>query len=75
MMLLTARNLTTDELSVLRSELDRQRRRYRADPAAADRLISVGESAVDETLDPVELAAFTAVARAILNLDEVLCKS
>ena len=45
-----------------------------ADPEAAKALIAVGESAPDETLDAVEVAAWTMIANLILNLDEVLNK-
>ena len=45
-----------------------------ADPEAAKKLITVGESAPDETLDAVEVAAWTMIANLILNLDEVLNK-
>ena len=38
------------------------------------RLLRVGESPADRTLDPVELAAYTAVASVILNLDEAITK-
>ena len=45
-----------------------------ADPEAAKALITVGESAPDETLDAVEVAAWTMITNLILNLDEVLNK-
>ena len=45
-----------------------------ADPEAAKVLIAVGESSPDETLDAVEVAAWTMIANLILNLDEVLNK-
>ena len=45
-----------------------------ADPEAAKELITVGESEPDETLDAVEVAAWTMIANLILNLDEVLNK-
>ena len=45
-----------------------------ANPEAAKALITVGESSPDETLDAVEVAAWTMIANLILNLDEVLNK-
>ena len=45
-----------------------------ADPEAAKALIAVGESPPDETLEAVEVAAWTMIANLILNLDEVLNK-
>jgi mono/diheme cytochrome c family protein len=58
-------------LDVLRSDRDR----FRADPAAARRLLAVGESPRDDRLDAAEHAAWTTVASVILNLDEVLNKN
>jgi hypothetical protein len=52
--------------------LETFRQRYRSDPAAALKLVNSGESARNENLDAAELAAYTAVASLILNLDEVL---
>ena len=45
-----------------------------ADPEAAEKLIAIGESPPDETLNAVEVAAWTMIANLILNLDEVLNK-
>jgi hypothetical protein len=47
---------------------------FEADGAAATALISVGKSQPDENLDEVILAAHTAVASVILNLDETVTK-
>ena len=43
-------------------------------PEEAQRLVSTGEFGVDTGLDPVQLAAYTAVASMVLNLDEVVTK-
>jgi hypothetical protein len=48
--------------------------RFGADPAAAKKLLAVGESPRDTTLDEAELAAWTTVANTILNLDETITK-
>ncbi len=48
---------------------------YRADVASAKKLIAVGESKPDATIDPVELAAWTLTANLVLNLDEVINKN
>ena len=42
---------------------------------AAQQYIAVGESEPDDSLDPVELAAWTMVANLVLNLDEVVSKN
>ena len=47
---------------------------YQADREAAKKLIAVGESKPDATLDPSELAAWTMTANLILNLEEVITK-
>ena len=47
---------------------------FRKDRRAAARLVAVGESARDARLDVAELAAWTTVASAILNLDETITK-
>jgi hypothetical protein len=67
-----ARTPTPSELAVLRRGLERYRAAYRADREAALRLIRHGESAPDPNLDPAELAAYTACAGVILNLDETI---
>jgi len=47
---------------------------YQANRNAARELVSVGESPRDATLNAAELAAYTAVANMMLNLDEVVAK-
>jgi hypothetical protein len=72
--LATARRPTARELAVLKDVLDRQRAIFHADGEAAARLLAVGEAPRNEQLDAVELAAWTMLASAILNLDETLTK-
>jgi hypothetical protein len=48
---------------------------YRADENAARQLLMVGEAEVLPELDPAELAAWTMVARALLNLDETMTRN
>jgi hypothetical protein len=73
--LATARTPRGAELAVLQRLHDRQLATYRKDPKAALKLLSVGESNRDETLDPADLAAWTMVASTILNLDETVNKN
>jgi hypothetical protein len=70
----TARIPTAVELGVLAQGLNRQEQRFRGDPGAAERFIRNGESALDAKINPVELAAYTAMAGVILNLDETITK-
>jgi hypothetical protein len=72
--LATGRAPRKAELNVLRAGLDRHRAHYRANRKAALALVRAGEAPRDETLDVAELAAHTAVASVILNLDEVITK-
>ncbi|HXW04994.1 MAG TPA: DUF1553 domain-containing protein [Vicinamibacterales bacterium] len=72
--LATARTPSGREVGVLRDLLRRQRALFRKDPRAARQLLSVGESPRDARLDAVEIAAWTTVASAVLNLDETITK-
>jgi len=47
---------------------------FRGNAKAAGSLISVGNAKADEQIDPAELAAMTAIASVILNLDETVTK-
>ena len=62
------------ELSALTRALGEFRARYAAAPDDARALIKVGESPAPMELDPVELATWTMLASAILNLDAVLTR-
>jgi mono/diheme cytochrome c family protein len=62
------------ELQVLLDDLNDHLARFRGDAKAAQSLISAGESPRDAKLDAAELAAYTAVAGLILNLDEAITK-
>jgi hypothetical protein len=72
--LATARRPRPAELRVLCAGLEHHLGRYRGDRAAALELLGAGESPRDGRLDPGELAAYTAMASLILNLDEVITK-
>ena len=72
--LATARKPTGKESGVLRNLLKDRLNEFRKDRGSALKLLSVGESARDTRLEPSELAAWTTVASAILNLDETITK-
>jgi hypothetical protein len=61
-----------DELAVLRKLLAQQRVRFKRDATSAARLIAVGMSPAGRELDPIELAAWSVTAHAVLNLDETV---
>jgi hypothetical protein len=65
----------TEEVRILAELLQKHRAHYRSDPGAADRLVRAGMAPLAAGLDVVELAGWTSVARAILNLPEVITRS
>lgn len=69
-----ARTPTTAELTILERLHQRQLAKFKSDPASAARLLEVGESSRDMNLDTTELATWTIIASAILNLDEAIAK-
>jgi mono/diheme cytochrome c family protein len=58
------------ERELLLGLLARRRAEFRRAPGAAAELLAVGIAPRDAALDPVELASWTATARAVLNLHE-----
>jgi hypothetical protein len=72
--LATARNPNAEETRVLRDLERAQLAEYQAHPEDAEKLLHVGESKADAKDKPAELAAWTMVASAILNLDETITK-
>ncbi len=63
------------ERKALTGLLETGREQSRANPQAAQALVRTGQSRVPEDLDAVELAAWTSVARAILNLNETITRN
>jgi mono/diheme cytochrome c family protein len=72
--LATARQPDAKELAELVGVYRDNLATFTRDVDAARKLIVVGESKPDATLNPSELAAWTMVANLVLNLDEVLNK-
>ncbi|MEW6304644.1 MAG: PSD1 and planctomycete cytochrome C domain-containing protein [Verrucomicrobiota bacterium] len=72
--LATARPPEARELKVLLGGFEQHLVDYRNDTEAAAKLIQMGASKPDTKLNASELAAYTAVASLILNLDEVITK-
>jgi hypothetical protein len=71
---LTARSFRPEEAAVVRQAYDDLLAHYKATPADATKLLTVGESKRDEALDASEHAAWTMLANQLMNLDEVLNK-
>ncbi|HUS07363.1 MAG TPA: DUF1553 domain-containing protein, partial [Bryobacteraceae bacterium] len=72
--LVTARKPTPAEAKILLNLERQELAEYRRNKPAALKLLSVGESAYDKKLDASELAAWTTVASAMLNMDEAITK-
>jgi hypothetical protein len=71
----TGRSPSEAELEKLSTSLERYRRHYRESPGAAEEFVSHGESPRNQSLDVVELAAHTAIASVLLNMDETISKN
>ncbi|MCI0360051.1 MAG: DUF1553 domain-containing protein, partial [Planctomycetaceae bacterium] len=72
--LATARQPSPDETAILVETFHAHLAKYQTDKPAAEKLIALGEAKRNESLDAVELAAYTLVCNLILNLDEVVTK-
>ena len=68
------RPLRAEETQVVRSSLSDLLAYYKAHPDEAKKVIAVGESKADASMDPAALAAWTMTANELMNLDEVLNK-
>jgi len=71
---LLARNLSQEELQILRTALDKQKTLFDLDRDSALALLSNGESKPNSALDPIELASLCNVCLTLMNLDEALCR-
>ena len=70
-----SRAANAEELVVLEQLLKSHLAEYEANPAAAADVLSVGAKPATEDLPRPELAAWTSVARTILNLHEVITRN
>jgi hypothetical protein len=68
------RRPSTAELDVLCQELQQRLKHYRDNGEAAAKLLAVGDSPLDESFDPAELAAWTSLGRLMLNVSEFVTK-
>ncbi len=69
-----ARPATDAEQTIVKQALERLTTEFRAEPARATQLISVGERPRDLAVDPVELASWTAIVNTVMNMDQVITK-
>jgi hypothetical protein len=70
----TGRQATPQETGVLVRLLIEQKELFTADPAAAKKLLAVGDAKCDARLDSTELAAAAVLALAVLNHDEAVLR-
>jgi hypothetical protein len=72
--LVTSRRPTGQELDLLKQLFGEQREIFASDPQAAAKLLAVGETPNSPSLPPVDLAAGTVLAEALLNHDEAIMR-
>jgi hypothetical protein len=68
------RSLAPRETQLVASSLEKFRAQLANDAEAAKGILAVGDSPVDATIAPAELAEWTMLASQFLNLDEFLTK-
>lgn len=69
------RDPTAEETAIMRPLLEKHLAAYRKDPAAAAALLKTGLAPTPTNLDAADLAAWTHVARVLLNLHETITRS
>jgi hypothetical protein len=72
--IVTGRAPSTSEKGILTHALEEYRSEFLAAPDAAKKLIAYGTTPAPNEIDPVELAAHTALANVLLNLDEAITR-
>jgi hypothetical protein len=70
-----ARQASEAEGKLLDLLLSKHLKEYRQDTASAQKLLTVGDRPAAKDIDPAELAAWTSVARVILNLHETITRN
>ncbi len=70
-----SRSVKPAEVTLLTELLQKHLAEFRMDKTAAQKAVSVGQAPVPKDVDLAELAAWTSVARAILNLHETITRN
>ena len=70
-----SREARPDEVVLLLVLLKESEREYADHPEEAKKLLGVGLAPLDSSIDPSELASWTMVSRAILNLGETTIRN
>ncbi|MCE9566030.1 MAG: PSD1 and planctomycete cytochrome C domain-containing protein [Planctomycetes bacterium] len=65
---------TDAELKVLAAGVAKRTEAFKANPDSAKKLLTLGDTKPDATIEPAELAAYTVTASVILNLDETITR-
>ena len=65
----------TDEQKVLVELFQKHRKELSQDKDAVQKLVTVGYRPAPVDVDPIDLAAWTSVSRAILNLHEAITRN
>jgi hypothetical protein len=68
------RSIKPDEETILLAALERARKQFRADSKSANLFLAIGETPPDHQIETVELASWTSLCLAVLNLDEALTR-
>ena len=71
----TSRAPHKGELDLLMDDFAFYKNDFKTNPAAAAKLLSVGEKPRNAKLNPIELAAYALVANTLLNLDEAIMQN
>ncbi len=71
----TSREASKEEVAVLSELYEHQLKEFASDQPAAQKLLSIGLSPRNSTIEVTTLAALTDVARAILNLNETITRN
>lgn len=69
-----ARSPNPKELQLLQDAYQTQVAEFNADPESAKQLLAVGQSSANDQIPSVELAAWSSVARILLNLSEFITR-
>ena len=72
--LILVRSAEAKELGLLKEVYQERLSHYQNDSSAAEKLLAIGTSAIDASLDRIRLAAMTDVCHVILNLSETVTR-
>ncbi|HLU47939.1 MAG TPA: DUF1549 and DUF1553 domain-containing protein, partial [Planctomycetota bacterium] len=71
----TSRKPEANEVAILADLLERHRASWAADPEGASELLAVGQATKPDGAEAIEVAAWTSIARVLLNLHETITRN